>query len=307
MGKLDELRRATGSNVAESMGKGVAKTTMTHRASSSTKDDRWVGIERLAGAQRIHLDRIVRDPSQPREFFAEAELNELAESIRARGMLQPIRVRWEEEQGVYMLIAGERRFRAASIAGLVDAPCVIHDGPLNESEILLDQLAENLVRLDLEPIEQAKAFKRLIDANGWSARRLANALSIDHDKVNRAVRLLELPEMVQAAVAEGSIAPTTAFELSKLDDNRQSEVAARVVAEKLTRADVAEVVRAVTKSPKGTRIKGSKPPKPRTFRTTEGKVTVEAKRHGLEAMLAAIRQTTAQIEALLATMEQEAA
>src|SRR5438067_1532706 len=105
MGKLDELRRDAGANVAESMGKGVARAGATHDASPPAAD-RWAGVERLTGAQRIEVGRIVRDPSQPRESFDDAELAELTESIRARGVLQPIRVRWSEEQGMYVVIAG---------------------------------------------------------------------------------------------------------------------------------------------------------------------------------------------------------
>lgn len=284
MSKLDELRRATGGNVAESMGKGVARPGPTHGASPPPSGaDRWSGVERLAGAQRVPVDRIGRDPSQPREVFAEAELAELADSIRERGILQPIRVRWDEGRGMYVVIAGERRYRAATMAGLAVVPCVVEDAPMTDSEILLDQLAENIVRLDLEPIEQAKAFKRLMDANDWSARRLAEALHIDHDKVNRAVRLLALPAAIQDAVAVGEMAPTTAFELTKLaDPEAQADVAARVVAEGLNRAEVVEAVREqATRSPRSGKGRGAKA-KPRkttaTIRTAAGKVTVENRR-----------------------------
>lgn len=288
MSKLDELRRAAGSNVSESMGKGVSRSTVTHGASALSGADRWSGVDRLAGAQRIAVDRIVRDFSQPREAFDEAELAELTESIRDRGVLQPIRVRWDEGMGSYVVIAGERRFRASRAAGLDSVPCVIHDAPMTESEILLDQLAENLVRLDLQPIEQARSFRRLMDANEWSARRLAEALHIDHDKVNRAVRLLELPAPVREAVASGGLAPSTAFELTKLDDAIvQAEVAARVVSEGLSRAETIEAVKRAAPARKAGASKGrgaARPSKPitRTFRVPEGKVTVEL-RKGVDA------------------------
>lgn len=310
MGKLDNLRKATGANVAESMGKGVLRPAVTHGASTApSAPDRWTGVERLSGAQRIPLDRIERDPAQPRETFSETELAELTESVRARGILQPIRVRWSEEQGTYIVIAGERRLRAARAAGLPDAPCVIHEAPLSDSEVLLDQLAENMIRLDLEPIEQAKAFKRLMDSQGWSARRLADELHIDHDKINRAVRLLDLPEPVQESVAEGRLAPSTAFELSKLDDaEAQSRVAARAVSEKLSRSDVVEAVRQVSDRPR-TSDKGrgvskgksrSRKPTSRTFRTPSARVTVENHR-GLDssAILSALETAADQLRAEL--------
>ncbi len=307
MGKLDELRRATGSNVAESMGKGVARSPMTHGASVSGQADRWTGVERLAGAQRIAVDRIIRDPSQPREIFPAAELQELADSIRARGVLQPIRVRWDEGQSMYVVIAGERRLRASALAGLAEVPCVVHDGAISESDLLLDQLAENLVRLDLQPIEQAKAFRRLMDANGWSARRLAEELHIDHDKVNRSIRLLNLPEDIQEAVADGAIAPTSAFEITKIEDPEiQAEVASLAVAGNLTRSEVAETVRAHTprSSAKNGKGRASKP-KLKTsviLRTALGsKITIE-NRKGLDdqAIHAALTDAINQIAARLA-------
>lgn len=308
MSKLDALRKATGANVAESMGRGVPRMDVPHGASTpampdASGPDRWTGVERLSGAQRIAIERITRDPEQPRETFDEVELAELAESIRARGILQPIRVRWDEDQGMYVVIAGERRLRASRAAGLTDVPCVIHDSPLSEAEILLDQLAENLIRLDLEPIEQAKAFRRLMDSQGWSARRLAEELRIDHDKVNRAVRLLVLPTTVQEAVADGQIAPTTAFELSKLDDDADREaIARRVVAEGLSRDEVARTVRQASgNKPRGSskgrggKAKARKLTR-RIFRTPSGRVTIENGR-GLDAasILAALETVAGQV------------
>jgi ParB family chromosome partitioning protein len=294
MSKLDELRRAAGMNVAESMSKDLVRPAATHGASAPAPagPDRWAGLERLGGAQRIPISRIERDPGQPREVFEEAELAELAESIRARGMLQPIRVRWDEGRGMYVVIAGERRLRAAGIAGQADVPCVVHDAPLSEAEILLDQLAENIVRLDLQPIEQARAFRRLMDANGWSARRLAEELHIDHDKVNRAVRLLELPGPVQAAVAGGALPPTTAYELSKLPNPAaQAELATRAVAEGLSRDDVAAAVRRPAGSKAGLKGRGgakARKATSRTLRTSAGcKVTVENRRGVDDEMIVA--------------------
>ena len=277
--------------------------------------DRWAGVERLAGAQRIPVDRIERDPDQPRETFDAAELAELTASIRARGVLQPIRVRWDENRGVYLVIAGERRLRAARAAGLADVPCVVQEAPLSAAEVLLDQLAENLIRLDLEPIEQARAFQRLMDSQGWSARRLAEELHIDHDKVNRAVRLLELPAAVQEAVADGQLAPSTAFELSKLEDDAEREaVARRVVAEGLSRGDVAATVRQATGGRPRDRSKGrggtgSKPGKvtSRTLRTPAGpRVTVELSR-GLtpERIVQALEQALEQARGELAPADGE--
>ena len=245
MSKLDELRRAAGTNVAESMSKDLVRPAATHCASAPAPagPDRWAGLERLAGAQRIPIGRI-----------------SATRGSRVRSSTRPSWPSWPSPSGRGGCFsrsgcAGTRAGACTSSspasggagggdAGQPDVPCVIHDVPLSEAEILLDQLAENIIRLDLQPIEQARAFRRLMDANGWSARRLAEEPHIDHDKVNRAVRLLELPGPVQAAVAGGALSPTTAYELSKLPNPAaQAELATRAVAEGLSRDDVAAAVR----------------------------------------------------------------
>src|SRR5206468_5331750 len=109
--------------------------------------------------------------------FEPGALERLAESLKERGQLQPIRVRWEAGMDKWVIIAGERRWRAATLAGLATVAAVEASGPLTDDEILGDQLVENCVREDLKPIEQARAFKALMDRNDWSAIRLAKALS----------------------------------------------------------------------------------------------------------------------------------
>jgi ParB family transcriptional regulator, chromosome partitioning protein len=313
MSKLDELRRAAGANVAESMSKGLVRPGATHGASApaATGPDRWAGLERLPGAQLIPIDRIVRDPAQPREDFespeAVAALAELTESVRARGVQSPIAVRWDEGQGVYVVIAGERRLRASRAAGRPSVPCVVRDGPLTAAELLLDQLAENLIRLDLQPIEQARAFKRAMDGNGWSARRLAEELHIDHDKVSRALSLIRLPEDVQEKVADGTIPPSTAAVIARVPDAAtQRELAQEVVNEGLSRDQAVERVREVAERPaaaqpkaarKGRGASKAKPSKPRTFaRLRAGKVIVEPREPGPEGIRAALAEAMAVVD-----------
>lgn len=243
MGKLDELRRGAGGNAAESMGGRERRDPTTAGSAGRAEKTRYQGLERLKGANEIPIDRLTRDPSQPREIFDEAALQELVESIESLGVLQPIRVRWDEELAMYVIIAGERRLRAAKMAGLRSVPCVIQEGELTESQRLIEQLAENIIRADLQPIEQAKAFRRLMDLNGWSARQLAREMHIADANVVRALALLELPEGVQLQVEAGRLAPSVAYEVSRLDDPAaQADLAERIVSQKLTRDQaVAEV------------------------------------------------------------------
>ena len=202
MGKLDELLKAGGSNIAESMGAGLDRGDKI--AQTSTTPARWQGVAKSKNAVEVPVDKILPDPDQPREDFDPEALERLADSLKARGQLQPVRVRWDEAQGVYVLICGERRWRAAKIAGMATMSCVVSDGPLDAGELLALQLVENCLREDLQPIEQARAFRALMDKNGWSGNQTAKALGIAQPTVVRALALLELPEPVQGQVERGA-------------------------------------------------------------------------------------------------------
>jgi ParB family chromosome partitioning protein len=131
------------------------------------------------------------------------------------------------------------------MAGLKAVPCIIHEGAMTQSTILQDQIVENMLRQDLRPIEQARAYRKLIELEGWSARQLARELHIPDANVARALALLDLPEDVQQRVEAGQIAPSVAYQVSQLDrPEDQAELAERVVTERLTRGEVAEAVKA---------------------------------------------------------------
>jgi ParB family chromosome partitioning protein len=192
------------------------------------------------------VDRIDRDPDQPREEFDNESLARLADSLKTKGQLQPIRVRWEESRGIYTLLAGERRWRAAKMAGLAELQCVIHESALDADDRLALQLVENALRDDLKPVEQARAYKRLLDAKGWTMTELATELGIHQTSVSRALALLDLPCTVQERVEQGVLAPSSAAEIAKIaDPEEQQTVAEEVIASGLKRSEVAAVVQAV--------------------------------------------------------------
>jgi ParB/RepB/Spo0J family partition protein len=194
MGKLDQLERRTAAHVDESLGVGrTAPSAAVPQAPRAAAPARWQGVQKTAGAVEIPVTMIARDPDQPREEFADEALDRLAASLKARGQLQPIRVRWDEGRGVYMILVGERRWRAAQRAGLATLSAVVTEAPLEPADRLVLQLVENCLREDLQPIEQAKAFRALIAAHGWSVRRLAEELAITHSTVVRALALLDCP------------------------------------------------------------------------------------------------------------------
>jgi ParB family transcriptional regulator, chromosome partitioning protein len=238
MGKLDDLKRTGMANAFESMGAfAPAPAVGVMPTASASKHD---GVTRAKNVCVIPLDKIARDPNQPREEFDPDALRRLADSLKERGQLQPIGVRWDEALGVYVIVFGERRWRAAGMAGIPTVNALVMEGAISPEELIVVQLVENAVREDLRPIEQARAYRKLMDAKGCSARQIARELAVDQARVVRALALLELPETVQAQVEQGAIPPTTAYEISKAEPDRQEELARRVVIEGLRTADVTE-------------------------------------------------------------------
>jgi ParB family transcriptional regulator, chromosome partitioning protein len=289
MGKLDELKRTAGGNVAESASR--RETPVLAAATlAGLNPARMEGVARSKAALEIPLEKIERDPTQPREEFDEEALARLAESIKARGLLQPVRVRWSEERGRYMLIAGERRWRAAEMAGLPTLTCIVDEKELTPAELLADQVTENLLREDLNPMERARAFRTLMDLNGWSGNQLAKELGISQSSVVQALAPLKLPEPVQEMIEREAISAAAAYEVSKLDDPAlQAEVAQAAVAENLKRSEVAELVQAV----KARRPAPKARPEPVTIDLGDGcTVTVRWKKAGELTALQALRKAT---------------
>jgi ParB family chromosome partitioning protein len=149
----------------------------------------------------VDLDAIVPGPMQPRTHFDDASLESLAASIRTHGIVQPLLVRRRENS--YELIAGERRWRAAKLAGLSRVPVVIKDVP--DESLLEIALIENIQREDLNPIEEAQAYKKLIENVGLTQEALASRVGRDRSYITNYLRLLRLPEDLQQFVKEGRL------------------------------------------------------------------------------------------------------
>jgi ParB family chromosome partitioning protein len=247
MGKLDQIRQFRG-NITESMGAGTIHGEAMPAVAAPTPPTapaRMQGLIKVKNVAEIPVARIDRDPQQPREDFDEGALTHLAESMKAKGQLQPIRVRWDEGRGVYVILYGERRWRAAKLAGMPTMTAIIVEGEIPPAELLALQVVENALREDLKPIEQARAYKQLMGLNGWSTTQVGKELAIDQSSVSRALKLLELPEQVQELVEQGALPPRTAYEVSKLDRAEdQVEVATQAASERLTRAQVIEAITA---------------------------------------------------------------
>jgi ParB family chromosome partitioning protein len=311
--KREDLMKGLG-NVRESMGDFDGAVRGAPAAGPRATPAHLVGVIRSKDVSKIAVDRIDRDPAQPREEFDQESLERLAQSLQNRGQLQPIRVRWDAAQERYVIICGERRWRAAKMAGLDTLSCVIVEGDLTQQERLAVQLVENALREDLKPIEQGRAYKTLMEAQGWTVRELASELSIHHGQVVRAMSLLDLPQTIRDRVEQGSLAPATAYEISKVEDEAvQEQLARRVVEQGLSRDETIEEIRAAARTQskpgkgRGARAK-KKPVTVRTFRAAGCKVTIE-NRKGVDphVAVAALRETLAQLEYELQSESSEAA
>ena len=191
------------------------------------------------GQQWLGLVSIDRNPYQPRTNFDEAEIADLCDSIRTHGFLQPIVVR--PFDGRYQLIAGERRLRAAQMAGWERVPVQIREVPDQQMAELA--IVENVQRKDLNPIEKAASFKRYMDEYSCTQEEVANRVSIDRSTVANLLRLLELPEEVKGMLCRGDLTAGHARALLPLgDEHEQMEFARRIQKESLSVRAVEQAV-----------------------------------------------------------------
>ena len=158
-------------------------------------------VSNAASETKLPIEDIVPNPNQPRIHFNETELRELSESIQEHGVLQPLLVR--KHGNGYEIIAGERRFQASKLAGLEELPVIIKD--VDDEQMLALALIENLQRSDLNPVEEAKGYRQLIDASGMTQEALSKAVSKSRSAITNSLRLLDLPEVVQQMIFEGKL------------------------------------------------------------------------------------------------------
>jgi ParB family chromosome partitioning protein len=195
----------------------------------------------------VPLDEVRPNPEQPREVFAEGDLADLCASIQAHGILSPLVVR--KDSGRYVLIAGERRLRAAALAGLTEVPVVVREADEPHEQLEL-ALVENLQRSDLDPIELARGFQRLVDQYGYTQEQVAAAVGKDRSTVANLIRLLRLPDFVLAALRDGRISAGHARALLPLTDaDDMRRVLARVLAQGLSVRAVERLVSDLVRVP----------------------------------------------------------
>jgi ParB family transcriptional regulator, chromosome partitioning protein len=199
-----------------------------------------MGMEQGA-LRRLPLDVIRRGRFQPRLEIASEALEELAQSIRVRGVVQPIVVRADDDGEHYEIVAGERRWRAAQLAGLGEIPAVIRE--VADDEALAIALIENIQREDLNAIEEANALRRLVDEFGLTHQGVADAIGRSRAAVSNLLRLLDLAEEVRSGLERGELDMGHARALLGLEGELQVKAAREVIAKQLTARQTEQLVR----------------------------------------------------------------
>lgn len=224
------------------------------------------GASDETGLVEVPVQAVAPNPRQPRQAFGEEGLEALARSIQEVGVLQPIVVR--RLNGGYELVAGERRLRAARLAGLATVPAIIRT--TDDTESLREALIENIHRQDLSPLEQAAAFQELQDDLGATQEELAERLGHSRSHVANTIRLLQLPADVQTLVAEGSLTAGHARALLSLEDaEAQTTLGLRIAAEGLSVRQTEELVRSYTAHPAARTEPAPRPVDPKLLQIEE--------------------------------------
>ena len=234
-----------GTNVKEeekmAMKKGLGKGLDSMIPEKKTKAE----LKEVADKSFIEVKISEVDPNigQPRKSFNEDELLELAESIKIHGVIQPVILTKRGKR--YELIAGERRWRAAKLAGLAKIPALVRE--YTDKEIMEVSLIENIQRQDLNPVEEAEAFKNLIDEYKMKQDDLAERVSKSRSAITNALRLLKLDEKVKAMLAEGLITTGHARALLAVEDkDKQQQLATKIFDEKLSVRETEKLVKALS-------------------------------------------------------------
>ena len=203
-------------------------------------------IEKAISTNRIALTDIVVNPKNPRKDFDEKALQELAQSLKLHDLIQPITVA-KLTNGKFQLIAGERRLRAAKIAGLIDIPAYVRLG--NDKELLELALLENLQRVDLNEIEVALSYQRMMDELNYTQEQVAERMGKDRSTVSNYIRLLELPPAIQAALRNGSLTVSLAKLLIGKEVDKQLFLLKEIIEKGLTVRQTEAIIKNLVTAP----------------------------------------------------------
>jgi ParB family chromosome partitioning protein len=230
------------------LGRGLSALMADIDVSAPSKTDSSSG----GGERVIPIERIEPNPDQPRRDFVKADLEELAESIRAKGIIQPLIVRTHPKAADrFEIVAGERRWRAAQMAQIHEVPVVLRQ--LNDTEVLEIAIIENIQRADLNPVEEATGYRQLRDKFGHTQEQLASALGKSRSHIANLMRLLSLPDDVVQMLRQGDL--TSGHARALITTDNPSELARQVVRQGLSVRETERLVKAGAAQPKTTKPK----------------------------------------------------
>jgi ParB family chromosome partitioning protein len=262
----------------------------------------------------LDIESVEPDPDQPRKHFDPEALDQLAASLKSQSQLVPILAFHDPGTNKYIILDGERRFRACKIAGLPKIRAEVWPYRPDKNELTIGRLTIDQQRLALDPTEQAAAFKEVMDNNGWSASELGRHIHVAHTTITRALALLTLPEDIRAAVGRKDMPVNIAREIARVTDpETRTTVLSQVQEEKLGATAVQKLVSSVLAKPKGAK-RGPKKARVWTFKNVGGftaqvsvkKVVVTPQKKGtspedvlaaLEALVLKFRDEVAKLEA----------
>jgi ParB family transcriptional regulator, chromosome partitioning protein len=237
-------RKALGKGISTLLSpRGTSPPAFTQAAATAPRTE-WP--ENFENFQNIPLDQLRPNEEQPRGSFDGEKLDELAQSIQANGVIQPITVR-REPNGTYTIVAGERRWRAARLAGLKEIPALIRS--VEQNRVLELALIENLQREDLNPVETAAAFQRLVSEHGLSHEEIAERTGKDRSTITNFLRLLKLSPLVLHELSGGNISTGHARALLNIaNPDAQMDVCRRIISNGLSVRETERLVRRLTNS-----------------------------------------------------------
>ena len=204
------------------------------------------GNSRPRADDHVPIEQIAPNPDQPRRRFVEDDLADLANSIREKGVIQPLIVRRMPDAAVpYQIVAGERRWRAAQIAQLHELPVIVRD--FSDSEVLEVAIIENIQRADLNPVEEAAGYRQLMDRFGHTQEKLAEAMGKSRSHIANLLRLLTLPEEVRVYLADGRL--TAGHARALITTENPTELARRVIDKGLSVRETEKLAKAASEPP----------------------------------------------------------
>jgi ParB family chromosome partitioning protein len=225
------VKRGLGKGLSALLPDDASRENEVSETGTSDREDSGISASGKAKAGEIFvaLDMLKTNPNQPRKDFNEAELAELADSIRHQGIIQPI-IAEDAEDGIYTIIAGERRFRAARLAGLSEVPVILRK--YSDEKRMIVSLIENIQRSNLNPIEEASAFKQIMEMGGLSQDEVASRVGKNRATVANALRLLKLPREMLESIRSLELSPGHARAILSVPDARAQETLFREILKK---------------------------------------------------------------------------